>query len=514
MTGPSMPFLLQALAEGSNPASTTDPLSQGIVGVLIVALFVMLAKETAHRVLVAMVCVTVLWIVTYFTPLKLIGFESSAAAIDMNVIMLLGGMMAVVGVLKSTGGFAWAVDLIMTRARGRPRAAVRLIVWFTGITSAFLDNVTTVIFVTPMAMGLAKRVRLRPVVLLLPMVVASNVGGTATLIGDPPNVMIGSGAHLTFLAFIENLTAPVLVMMVVLQWYVSRYYRDDFESSRVAPPETEAGRAELTDPVLFRWMVVICAAILAGFFTHSLTGAPVAVPAVLGAAAALVVQDVRYLRSHAPRAEERSHGILEIISNDIEWPTLCFFAFLFILVGAAVQTGLVASIAQAMGWSIAHVREALGLSDAGTLVFAALLVCWMSAVLSAFIDNIPYVAVSIPVIAHLIPGLQGQTEVLWWALSLGACLGGNATAVGASANVTTIGLAERGGVRIGFREYSRFAAPAATLTILVASLFLVSYVYMGGGRARLSAWLAAALLIGVTMVRSRGSGAALLPHHE
>ncbi len=497
------PAVVGAIADQARMASTTGPVSQVIVAIVIVALFVMLAKETAHRVLVSMVCVAILWTLTYATPIHLIGFANSVDAIDLNVIMLLAGMMGVVGVLKSTGGFAWAVDRLMVRARGRPRTAVSLIVWFTGITSAFLDNVTTVIFVTPMALGLSKRIRLAPVALLLPMVVASNIGGTATLIGDPPNVMIGSGAGLSFFSFIENLTAPILVMMVVLQWYVRRYYREEFAIADVAEPEPETERVELADPGLFRWMMVICAGILVGFFTHSLTGAPVAVPAVLGAAVALLVQDVRYMKTRPATAEERAHGILHVLENDIEWPTLCFFVFLFILVGAAVHTGLVGSVAAAMGWSITHVKEALGLSDRGTLVFAALLICWVSAVLSAFIDNIPYVAVSIPIIAHLIPTLHGETQVLWWALSLGACLGGNATAVGASANVTTIGLAERGGVRISFREYSRFAAPAATLTILVSSAFLVSYVYMGAGPARLAAWTLAAVAVGTALLGGR-----------
>jgi Na+/H+ antiporter NhaD/arsenite permease-like protein len=491
------------MPEQATLASTTDPVSQALVAFVIVALFVLLAREAAHRVVVAMTCVAFVWVVTYLTPFHLIGFNAASAAIDLNVLMLLAGMMAVVGVLKSTGAFSWAVSRLMARARGRPRAAASLVAWFTGITSAFLDNVTTVIFVTPMAMGLAKRMRLAPVALLLPMVVASNIGGTATLIGDPPNVMIGSGANLTFLAFLVNLAAPILIMMVALQWYVAWYFGDDFTSEAAAPADAGVDEVAIRDPVLFRWMLVICGAILLGFLTHSLTGTPVAVPAVIGAAIALVAQDVRYVRTQTPTPHERAHGILEIISNDIEWPTLSFFVFLFILVGAAVQTGLVASVATGMGWSITRVHDLLGLTDKGTLLFAALLVCWVSAVLSAFIDNIPYVAVSIPILRHLIPTLSGETEVLWWALALGACLGGNATVVGASANVTTVGLAEREGVRIGFNEYGRFAAPMATLTVLVSSLFLVGFVYMGGAQARATAWVAAAVLIGFEVVRVR-----------
>lgn len=490
------------LASEGEVVSTQDPVSQTIVGVLIVTLFVLLAREAAHRVLIAMGTVAVLWLFTYFTPWKLIGFEASARALDVNVLLLLAGMMAIVGVLKSTGAFAWAVGRVLDRTKGHPLAASRLVAWFTAVLSANLDNVTTVIFVTPMATGMSKRIGLAPVAILLPMVVASNIGGTATLIGDPPNIMIGSGANLTYMAFLENLTAPILIMMVVLMWYLGRYYKSDFAAAR-APAEGVHTDAAISDPVLYRWMIVICLFVLAGFLTHSVTGMAVAVPAVLGAAAALVVQDRLYLRKHKPTAHERAHGILGVLEKDIEWPTLSFFVFLFIVVGAAVQTGLIGSVAKGMGSLITTVSTTFGLSDAGTLIFAALLICWVSAVLSAFIDNIPYVAVSIPLIHQLAPTLPGQTEVLWWALSLGACLGGNATVVGASANVTTVGLAEKEGVRISFLQYSKFAAPIATLTVVVSSLFLIGFVLLGPKTIHFVTWPLAIVLVGYDSMKGR-----------
>jgi len=223
--------------------STQDPVSQTIVGVLVVTLFVLLAREAAHRVLIAMATVAVLWIVTYFTPWKLIGFEKSAEHLDVNVLLLLAGMMAIVGVLKATGAFAWAVGRVLEHTKGHPLAASRLVAWFTGILSANFDNATTVIFVTPMATGMSRRIGLTPVAILLPMVVASNIGGTATLIGDPPNIMIGSGADLSYMAFVENLTAPILIMMVMHMWYLNRYYRSDFAAAR-AP----AGACTPTSP--------------------------------------------------------------------------------------------------------------------------------------------------------------------------------------------------------------------------------------------------------------------------
>ncbi len=499
----SMLVSTPALQEhASGLASTTNAPSQIIVGLIIVTLFALLTLEAAHRVLVAMVSAALLWAVTYFTPFHLISFEASGRALDLNVLFLLAGMMAVVGVLKATGAFEWAVGRLVVRARGQARLAARLLSWFTGIASAFLDNVTTVVFVTPMAMGMSRRMGLSPVAMLLPMVVASNIGGTATLIGDPPNIMIGSGANLSFVAFLKDLTAPVLIMMVVLQWYLAWYYRDEYAS---APGLTDAAEEQvaLKDPRLFRWMAAICVGILIGFLTHSLTGTPPAVPAVIGAAAALAVQDIVYLKTVQPTVEDRRHGILEVIEKDIEWPTLAFFVFLFIIVGAAVQTGLISSIAHGMTWTIDEVRHTAHLGDEATLLFAALLICWMSAVLSAFIDNIPYVLVSIPIIHQLSTSLPGDTSVLWWALSLGACLGGNATVIGASANVTTVGLAEKAGLRIGFREYSRFAAPITTLTILVSSAFIISYIHLGATPARELFGVLAALFVGVEVMNGR-----------
>ncbi len=249
----------------------------------------------------------------------------------------------------------------------------------------------------------------------------------------------------------------------------------------------EPGRGpEITDAGLLRWMGGICAFVLLGFVTHGATGMPTAVPALIGAALALIVQDMRYLRAHRPTHEERRHGILHVLEKEIEWPTLTFFALLFILVGAAVATGLTARLAGYLEQAILAGQSSFGLSDAGTLLFAALLVTWVAAILSAFMDNIPFVAVSIPIIAALIPQLPGDSHVLWWALSLGACLGGNATPIGASANVTTLGLAERDGVRIAFAEFMRTGVPVTVFTLLVASSYLVGFVMLGANRVPLA----------------------------
>jgi Na+/H+ antiporter NhaD/arsenite permease-like protein len=188
--------------------------------------------------------------------------------------------------------------------------------------------------------------------------------------------------------------------------------------------------------------------------------------------------------------------VLAVTEQDIEWPTLAFFGFLFIIVGAAVATGLIGTMAEALQSAIAAGSQTLGLSTQGTLLFAALVICWVSAVLSALIDNIPFVAVAIPVVAQLIAGLSGDTQVLWWSLSLGACLGGNGTPIGASANVTTIGLAERDGARITFGAFTRFGSVITAGTLVLSSAWLAIYVYAGAMPA-LMASLAVAAVFGL-----------------
>jgi Na+/H+ antiporter NhaD/arsenite permease-like protein len=464
--------------------STTDPISQGIVALLLVALFAVLAIEKAHRVLVVMSAVALMWGVTYLTPYKLLTFEAAAQALDVNVLLLLAAMMALVGVLKATGVFGWAVERILERFGGQPVRAITLLWWFTGIASAFLDNVTTVIFVTPIVLATTQRIGAPAPLVLLPVIMAANIGGTATLIGDPPNIMIGSGAGLTFLQFVQELSIPVLIMMCGLHWWGARRLRAAMGSRADAPVKADApgDGPRITDPGLLRWLGAISAFVLVGFVTHGITHMPAAVPALLGATAALVVQDVRYLRAARPSHEERQHGILHVLEKEIEWPTLTFFAFLFILVGAAVGTGLIETLAGALREGITAGSTAMGLGERGTLIFAALLVCWVAGILSAVMDNIPFVAVSIPIIASLVAALPGDATVLWWALSLGACLGGNGTPIGASANVTTLGIAERQGIRISFADFVAVGARVTAFTLVVASVFLVGYVGLGPDR--------------------------------
>ena len=465
--------------------STQDVVSQGIVAAILVGVFALLAADRIHRVLVPIGAVAVIWLISYFSPFKLISFEAAQRAVDLNVILLLAAMMALVGVLKTTNVFPWAVDRLLERSRGNPSRAARLIIWFTGILSAILDNVTTVIFTYPMASEMARRLRINGSAFLLPMVMAANIGGTATLIGDPPNVLIGSDPRsgLSFMSFIYNLTVPCTFMMIVLVWYSRRFYPADI--GRAADAD-HAGAAQptvaaLQNLPLLRVTGWITALIFVGFMTHTLTHMPVAVPAVIGVAIILLAQDYYYLKEHRPTHAERRYGVLAILEKDIEWPTLAFFIFLFILVGAAVATGLIESLAYGLAWIIEQISRGFGLPAQATLLVAALIILWVSGFLSAVIDNIPYTAVTIPLVASLLGQLKAgpDGEVLWWALALGACLGGNGTLIGASANVTVVGLAEKDGKRIPFNEFTAFGSRIAGLTLLMSSAYLALWLYVG-----------------------------------
>jgi Na+/H+ antiporter NhaD/arsenite permease-like protein len=485
--------------------STRDIASQLIVAAILIGVFALLAADRIHRVLVPLGAVALVWLISYFTPWRLISFEGARQAVDLNVILLLFSMMALVGVLKTTNVFPWAVDRLLVRSRGNPSRALSFVVWFTGVLSALLDNVTTVIFTYPMAASMARRLRINGSAFLLPMVMAANIGGTATLIGDPPNVLIGADPRsgLTFLSFIEHLTVPCIFMLVVLLRYSRHYYPADVGTAANAdrPEAIVPSGAELQNLPLLRTTAWIALAILLGFLTHSLTHMPVSVPAVIGVAAVLFAQDYYYLKAHKPTAEERQHGVLAILEKDIEWPTLAFFLFLFILVGAAVSTGMIESLALGLAWTVGKISSTAGLSPRGTLLLAALLMLWVSGFLSAVIDNIPYTAVTIPLVASLIERLQAgpDGQVLWWALALGACLGGNGTLIGASANVTVTGLAEKEGQRISFTEFTAFGARVTGLTLLMSSIYLTLWLYVGSTPVNLAG---AAVLIALFATRA------------
>lgn len=468
-----------AAAEPTVSASP-DHGSQAIVALFVVALFTLLTLERAHRVLVACGIVSLLWIVHYLTPWNTISFDDAMTAVDANVILLLAAMMTIVGVLKETNIFSWLVHRLVQQSHGETATLLAALLSITAVLSALFDNVTTVILITPIAQRLAGLRRISVWPFFMPMIMAANIGGAATLIGDPPNILIGSAARLSFLDFLLNLTVPVLVMMIAIQHYAIYRYRDELAAATRTAPATD-GEPRITDPKLLRWSLYVLVIVLLGFLLQAALHVEVAVPAFIGAVAILTIQDYRYLqrRGRQPTPEERAHGILKIIEREIEWPVLAFFFALFIVMGAATQVGLTDLAAHGFAQLVRGVSAYWDLAPPTTLLFAAVAILWLSAIASMIVDNIPFTMAAIPVVAQLSRTLPGDNEVLWWALALGACLGGNGTLIGASANVTVAGMAEKLGQPIGFAAFMRFGVPVTAITLTIASAYLFSWVSLG-----------------------------------
>jgi Na+/H+ antiporter NhaD/arsenite permease-like protein len=383
---------------------------------------------------------------------RILSFDEAMRAIDGNVIFLLMGMMIIVGVLKRTGVFQWMAYKSFQLARGNIYGLVVLLMFVTAVVSALLDNVTTVLLIVPVTIEIALALKIDPMSLLLPEVFASNVGGTATLIGDPPNVMISSYAGLTFVDFLAQVAPICLIGLAVVSVHFAFWFRKGYRSAKVedVPAMTARLREEcrITDGGLLAKAGAVLALTILLFVLHGALHMEPSIAAMAGASLLLVISGVQ---------------VVEMVEKEIEWPTLIFFMMLFIVVAGAEQTGLIQVVAD---WA----RGAAY----GSPVMAVLVVVWVSAILSAIIDNIPFTATMLPIVAYLtssIPGIHGA--VLWWALCLGACLGGNATLIGASANVVTAGLAEKAGHPISFTRYLRVAALPTSITVLLATFWLL-----------------------------------------
>ncbi len=428
-----------------------------IAAAVLVAVYGFIALELMHRTLAALLGAAVLLTVSYtvgtfFPEFHVFSFEDAMAAIDMNVIFLLMAMMIIVGVLKKTGVFQWMAYKSFQLARGNVFALSAILMVVTAVTSAFLDNVTTMLLIIPVTIEIAVTLKIDPITLLLPEVFASNVGGTTTLIGDPPNIMIGSYARLSFLDFVQHLTVVCLICLAVTIVYFLYWYKKGYAKAEVGDVQAMIDRLRdeyrITDKALLTKGGVILAITVFLFIIHGYLHMEPSIAALLGATVLLVLSRI---------------DIVEMLEHEIEWPTLIFFMALFIVVAGAEETGLIQAIAD---W-VHQVSQ-------GSLVAAILMILWVSAIASAIVDNIPFTATMLPIVAFLtttIPGAEGG--VLWWALALGACLGGNATMVGASANVVTVGMAEKAGHRISFMHYMRVATIPTFITIVICSLWLV-----------------------------------------
>jgi len=371
-------------------------------------------------------------------------FFSEDTGVDWNVIFLLLGMMIVVSVLKQTGLFEYLAIWAAKRARGEPYRVMVLLCLLTAVASAFLDNVTTVLLVAPVTVLVCARIGVRPELYLIAEALISNIGGAATLIGDPPNIIIGSRADLSFNDFVLNL-APIIVLLTVVFLVLARFlFRSAFtvdEESRTDVMALDERQAIRDVGLLWRSLAVL-AAITMGFVLHSALHLEPAVVALVGAGVLVLISGT----SQAEYLEE------------VEWETLVFFMGLFVMVGSLVNIGVI-------DWLGERAVDAVG--DRYLLAATGLL--FGSALVSGIVDNIPYVATMSPLVDGLVGGQTGpQPRSLWWALALGADLGGNATAVGASANVVVIGIAARQGYPISFWQFTRYGIVVTVVTVTLA----------------------------------------------
>ncbi|MBI5480000.1 MAG: ArsB/NhaD family transporter [Deltaproteobacteria bacterium] len=426
---------------------------------VLIAIYVLIAAEVMHRTLAALLGASVVLVLTYtvghFDPdWVVITFPDAMRAIDWNVIFLLFGMMIIVGILKHTGLFQWLAFKSFQVARGKVYVLSVIMMFVTAITSAFLDNVTTMLLLTPVAIEICVILKLHPFSLLLPLVLASNFGGTATLIGDPPNIMIGSFAGLTFNDFAVKLTPVVLIVMVAQALMSKLWYRKEYRAAQLDETALQRlfvsmeTRYSITDRKLMWLGLGVLGVVIGMFILHGALHMEVSVAALLGAAALLCIS---------------GKDLMHILEKDVEWSSLVFFMMLFIVVGAAAKTGLLQVVAD---W----VLKVSG----GDLVVAILVIAWVSAILSAVIDNIPFTATMLPIVAYMTKNLPGaESMVLFWALSLGACFGGNGTLVGASANIVTAGLLEKAGYPVSFRTFLKVGMPFMLMSMIIASIYLL-----------------------------------------
>lgn len=404
----------------------------------------MIIAEKVHRTIVAMLG----GLLVVF--LGIVNVESAVGHhIDFNTLGLLIGMMIIVSITAKTGLFTYISVAAAKKAKGEPVRIMLALAVITALASAFLDNVTTVLLMVPVTLSVASQLRLHPFPFLFTQILASNIGGTATLIGDPPNIMIGSAVkELTFMAFIDNLMPiVVLIMAVHLPLFVLLFrkkLRTADEHKRGIMEMDESGL--ITDkPLLIRCFVILGITIL-GFFLHQVLHVESSVVALSGAFLLLMLTG--------------EHAMEEAFTR-VEWTTIFFFIGLFTLVGALVDTGIISDLAV----------KAIDLTG-GNLTATAMLILWMSAIASAFMDNIPFVATMIPLIQEM--GNMGieNLEPLWWSLALGACLGGNGTLIGASANLITAGLAAKEGYPITFLKFLKYGFPLMLLSIAISSLYI------------------------------------------
>ena len=411
-----------------------------LAGIIFVLTYALIATDRLDKTVAALLGGTLVIVI------GIVPQEEAFAAIDLNVIFLLAGMMIMAGILRRTGFFQWLAIRSVKIAGGEPYRLLLVLSVVCAVLSAFLDNVTTVVLLAPVTLYISSVLRVSPLPFLISQILASNIGGTATLIGDPPNILIGSAANLGFVEFVFNLSPVVLLIMIaflISTWFFFRpdlSVHDDVREAVLALDEGEV----LTEIGLLRTSLAVIGLTIVGFVLAVPLGLETGGIALFGATVLILLSRLE----------------IEGVLREIEWPTLFFFIGLFMLVEGIVAVGIIDAVA-----------DALIANTSGNATLATIGLLWLSGIASAIIDNIPYTATMIPVVQEL--GRRDvMIEPLWWALALGACLGGNATIIGASANVVVANLAGQAGHPITFRAFFRYGALVALLSLVISSVYM------------------------------------------
>ena len=413
--------------------------------IIFVAAYALIISEKVHRTIVGIFGAMLMILC------GIISQETAISHIDFNTLGLLIGMMIIDNITSETGLFNFLAIWAAKKVKARPIALLVALSALTMVCSALLDNVTTVLLTVPITFSITAQLKVDVKPYLISQILASNIGGTATLIGDPPNIMIGSAVGLNFMDFIANLTAICILIFIVVEAVLIFVYRNDLHTQPDLQQKVMRLNAssQIADRALLKKCLLVIAVTIAMFVLHGSLGLDTATAALTGAGLLLLIT---YTRDEAMIAK---------VFSKVEWLAIFFFAGLFVLVGALVETGVIKMLA----------AEAIQLTN-GNVNATAMLILWMSAIASAFIDNIPFVATLIPLIQDM--GQMGLTNLdpMWWSLSLGACLGGNGTLIGASANVVVASMAAQRGRQISFLGFMKIAFPVMILTIIISSVYI------------------------------------------
>ena len=428
-----------------------DPL--WLATTILILTYAVIISEKLNRAVIALLG-AMLMIMT-----GLLNQELAIAGIDFNTIGLLVGMMIIVSITRKSGVFEYMAIWSAKLVKANPAGILAMLAAVTAVVSSLLDNVTTVLLVVPVTLAITEALKVNPYPFLFSQILASNIGGTATLIGDPPNILIGTLVNLSFNQFVVNLTPVIVVILIVHLLSIHLIWGRRMQASDEARRHVMGfdERKAITDPVLLKKALIVVTAVIAAFVGARFIGLEAGTIGMAGAAVLLLLDNI------GKPAEKQSENVTHVF-NEVEWITIFFFIGLFMVIAGVEHAGVLSLLAHKL-------VELTG----GDMKVTGVAVLWASAVLSAIVDNIPFVATMIPLIKSMAPSFGGPQaiEPLWWALSLGACLGGNGTLIGASANLTVAGIAERNGIPFRFMTYTKVAFPLMLIHVAISQVYII-----------------------------------------